>query len=219
MMGLIGQEPLTGLQRVNLSLAEGSTHAVLKLIDNALDFSNLQKDGLRLESHPVQTRQFIGEITQLFEVPAKAKGLELDGVIDAGVPDFFSTDPARLRQILSHLLSNAIKFTTTGRVGIQVSLPPRRDNATPTADGSLKLAFIVRDTGPGIPLEDLELLFQPHVQSGPTSGLRPGGTGLGLPISRRLAQLLGGDIRVASQPGQGSTFTLEVLVEAVETGD
>ena len=145
---------------------------------------------------PCSPRQVAADLSSLLSQLARSKGLEFRIDVADDVPEFFRTDPDRLRQILVNLVGNAIKFTDRGEVRLQVQKV------------DTKLRFAVVDTGSGITREQQQRLFQPFSQLDDSSARRHGGTGLGLVISRRFAVLLGGDLEVDSEPGRGSTFVL-----------
>ena len=198
LVGLLQDEPLTSDQRETVDLIETSAESLLKLISGLLDQARLGEGRMELEVVPLPVGAFTIEICDLFRGSAQAKGLALDCHIDASTPEIIYTDGQRLRQILSNLLSNALKFTSQGGVSVAVSA------------SSGRVRFSVRDTGMGITAEQLAKLFVPYAQADASIARRFGGTGLGLSISRELARLLGGDIAVESTPGQGTVFTLEV---------
>jgi signal transduction histidine kinase len=178
---------------------------LLEIINDILDLSKIEAGSLKVERRPCQPREIVGEVTELMRPRSNAKKLWLEVAVDDAVPDFIYTDPLRLRQILVNLLGNAVKFTERGGVRIDVRLD-QNDAGTPI------LHFDVHDSGIGIAAERLHDLFQPFSQLDTSLTRRFGGTGLGLVISRRLAQMLGGDISVTSVPGQGSTFSLTVAI-------
>ena len=157
---------------------------------------------MEAELLPVNLANDLREITELFQPVAASKGIGLTLVLAPDVPLLVMTDPMRLRQILANLLSNAVKFTTHGSVELTVTragLPmvPR-------------LRFEVWDTGSGIAAEAQRKLFEVYSQADATVSRRHGGSGLGLSIARHLAEMLGGTLTVESEPGRGSTFTLEI---------
>jgi len=179
--------------------------ALLRLIDDILDLSRIEAKRITLESVVCDPRGLVDDVVRLMKLRVGEKGLALKVDCDGAVPAAVCTDPARLRQILVNLVGNAIKFTARGEVRITVRVRSR------TAD-RLLLAFAVSDTGIGIPPDKIGHLFQLFIQADTSTTRRYGGTGLGLAISKRLAQLLGGDIEVASEPGKGSVFTATVDV-------
>ncbi|HEY1550577.1 MAG TPA: response regulator, partial [Kofleriaceae bacterium] len=173
---------------------------LLTLINDILDLSKIEAGMLDVRPEPVTIRRTIDDLRSAFAQVATQKGLELDFVVGAGV-DALETDPTRLNQIIKNLLSNALKFTEHG--GVTLTIEQHRD----------VLTFAVRDTGIGIPADQHERIFEAFRQVDAASTRKFGGTGLGLSISRDLARLLGGDLRVASEPGRGSTFTLALPIK------
>ena len=145
----------------------------------------------------------VGDTVLLFGPRAREKGLALVSDIESEVPRGVKGDPTRLRQVLNNLVSNAIKFTQAGEVGIELKLLGQ-----PAGD-SLALGFVVRDTGIGIPADKLEAIFEPFVQADGSTTRKFGGTGLGLAICRRIVRLMGGEIH-AENPGAGSRFVFDV---------
>lgn len=190
-----------------VDIAEGSAANLLRMVDNILDHSKLETGKMEAECLPVTLHEFLTEIIQLFHASALAKGIDILLEFAPGVPSIITTDPSRLRQILSNLLSNAVKFTETGSVRISVSA------AKAEADG--QIFFDVSDSGPGLTPSQMERIFQPYTQGDMSVARHYGGTGLGLSISLQLARLLGGDITVQSKEGYGATFTLAISVPEV----
>jgi PAS domain S-box-containing protein len=180
---------------------------LLALINEILDLSKIEAGKTTVEPTDCRVRHLIDDVLGVVLVRAQQKGLRLEAVFDDALPEILHTDAARLRQILVNLVGNAIKFTEQGSVRIAV----RPLNATPP----MKIQFAVSDTGIGIAPEMIHRLFQPFTQADTSTTRRFGGTGLGLVISKRLANLLGGDIEVASTLGRGSTFTLTINVSQV----
>ena len=172
---------------------------LLELINDVLDLSKIEAGRLEVERVNVSLRQIVDEVTSITRTRAEVKGLRLSVELVGALPDTIRTDPTRLRQILTNLAGNAVKFTSDGGVRIVVK---RADE-----DGRT-LRFEVLDTGIGIPPAKLSLLFRPFTQVDVSHTRRFGGTGLGLAISQRLAQALGGRIEVNSVPGEGSAFML-----------
>ncbi|WP_395332418.1 response regulator [Novosphingobium sp. BL-8H] len=178
---------------------ESSGNDLLTLINDVLDISKIEAGHLELEPQEVGVAALLGKLESAFAPSASEKGLALALSASAEVPEAIHTDPLRLEQVLKNFLSNAIKFTDSGEVALAVSR---------AATG--RIAFAVRDTGPGIATEQQEVIFEAFRQADGGIARKYGGTGLGLSISRELAHLLGGTITVESTPGQGSTFTLEL---------
>jgi two-component system, sensor histidine kinase and response regulator len=157
--------------------------------------------------------QLLGEVMAPFAPLARGKGIKLTHHVAADLPDCWLGDAVRLRQMLRHLVGNAIKFTPHGEVIVSVT------GETPvTASSVVHLHFSVRDTGIGIPPERQESIFAPFEQADASSTRRHGGVGLGLSIATRLVGLMGGQMRVDSTPGQGSTFHVRLALEPAQTG-
>jgi signal transduction histidine kinase len=183
-----------------VEIAEMSSNHLLRLVDNTLDHSKLEAAKMDVEKMPVIIDEFLDRIVELFHAAANAKAISLEMEIDPEMPDTITTDPTRLRQILSNLISNAVKFTSKG--GVKVVATQETLHST--------VEFKVQDTGPGISPEQTEKIFEPYAQADPSVSREHGGTGLGLSISSQLARLLGGEVRVESKPGEGATFTLSI---------
>ena len=196
----------TQLKWVNTICRSGAD--LLKLIDEILDFSKIEAQTPKLRLEEVSPRDMSDQLQPLFQCVAAEKELEFSVEIDVGTPETIHTDPHRLQQILRNLVSNAFKFTESGWVKVKF-LRPEVDAAPGDAgDSTSDLAISVSDSGTGIAAKNHEVVFQAFRQEESGSTRRYGGTGLGLAISRKLARLLGGDIRLESEPGVGSTFTL-----------
>lgn len=183
-----------------LGKVEKASEHLLSIINDILDISRIEAERLMLDRIPFRPADVLEKVTHLILPQAAAKGLEL--VVEPAPALAGMTllgDPLRLEQVLLNLLSNAVKFTATGTVAIGVGI------SHDTADAAM-LRFEVRDTGIGISAADQKRIFRPFEQVDSSMTRNYGGTGLGLPISRRLVQLMDGDIRVNSTPGQGSTF-------------
>ena len=171
---------------------------LLGIINDILDFSKIEAGKLAVESVPVDPRRAVDEAVATLEERARERGIGLVTAKAPNLPHAFVSDPVRLSQILLNLLSNAVKFTAQGEV--RLSVRPEGD----------QLIFSVSDTGVGMTSEQLERLFQPFEQADSSTTRKYGGTGLGLTISRRLAEIMGGDISVSSTPDSGSTFVLHL---------
>ncbi len=182
---------------------------LLALINDILDLSKIEAGQVSVLVEPMTIATALQALMEPLRPIAREKGLELTWTVDPGVPASMQTDPMRLAQVLKNLLSNALKFTAKGSVGLQVSRVP----------GGM-LAFAVRDTGIGIAEQQQQFIFDAFRQADGSTHRKFGGTGLGLSISRDLAGLLGGTLTVSSTPGQGSVFTLTVpvILELVEPG-
>ena len=186
-----------------------SGDALLNVINDVLDFSKIEAGKLDLEERPFDPRDVVDSTGAMLAPLAQAKGVELTLFIADSVPGTLRGDEHRLRQILTNLLANAIKFTDTGEVSV-------RAEANRAGEASARLRVQVRDTGIGIEREHLAQLFEPFTQADTSTTRRFGGTGLGLAISRRLVSLMGGELSGASEPGRGSTFRFEVPLEVVD---
>jgi len=193
---------LPGDHRHWLETTKSAADSLLGIIDDLLDFSKIEAGKLELEQMPFSPRDELNDILRALAIRAHGKGLELLGDVSAEVPDELWGDAGRLRQVLVNLVGNAIKFTHTGEVVVRVEL-----RAPVVTDQSVALAFMVRDTGVGIPREKQQLIFEAFAQADNSTTRKYGGTGLGLTIAARLATLMGGEIRVESEPGVGSVFT------------
>ncbi len=174
---------------------------LLGLINDVLDLSKIEAGRMEVERVACSPVQLVEEVVSLMRVRAIAKGLTLEARYEFPLPATIRSDPTRLRQVLTNLVGNAVKFTPSGQVEIAVrwAADPRRGEAT--------MAFAVRDTGIGVTPEQIGRLFQPFAQADSSTSRQHGGTGLGLSISSRLAEAMGGGIAVESRPGEGSTFT------------
>ncbi len=188
------------------NVIRASGNGLLGLIDEILDLSKIEAGQMQLEYQTVAVAEITDELRALFALLAKEKGLDFSIIVEPGVPSLIETDKTRLGQILKNLLSNALKFTTTGSVTLTIS----RDAGTPAAGSPAALAFVVQDTGIGIAPEKQPLVFEAFQQADGSTKRKYGGTGLGLSISRELAKLLGGEITLTSRPNEGSTFTVHL---------
>jgi PAS domain S-box-containing protein len=202
MAELLLDTQLSAVQREFAHTIVHSARALLALINDILDFSKIEAGKVELEHADFDLPQMLDEVVRLIGVEARAKDLRLSAEVDPAVPRVVSGDPARLRQALLNLCSNAVKFTRRGEVAVSVKVLDR-------APRSITLSFNVRDTGIGIPADRLEALFYPFSQVDASTTRRFGGTGLGLSIVKRLAELMGGRVGVDSREGVGSTFWFE----------
>ncbi len=201
MTGLLLQTQLTAEQRSYLEIVRTSGENLLQVINDILDFSKIEAGRLDLEHIEFDVRDTVEEAVDVLAVRALEKQLEIVGHVDASVPVRVKGDPGRLRQILVNLLGNAVKFTAAGNITVSASL------VLPAPAGSVpKVRFAVRDSGIGIPKDRQSQLFLPFSQIDSSTTRKYGGTGLGLAICRQLAILMGGDIGVESEHGDGSTF-------------
>ena len=200
---LLGKTPLDREQRHMLDLVHDSAGALLQILDDVLDFSRIEAGRLQLNEHAFDLRVMADGVLGLFASLAREKGVRLYASLDWRLAAEYRGDMMRVRQIVTNLLSNALKFTAQGRVELHVDL-------LADADGRHRLAITVSDTGIGMAQEQLDRLFQPFVQAEASTSRRYGGTGLGLTICRRLAHMMGGEIRLTSSAGYGTQATFEV---------
>lgn len=208
MLDLVLDTELSASQREYLGYARQSAHSLLGLLNDLLDHSKAESGKLLLEKIDFSVREIIANVFSPFVAQADAKGIELIWLVDEAVPEYLRGDPTRLRQILLNLVSNAIKFTDAGEVRVSATVES-------IDGGSTMLRFQVADSGPGLPPEKQQHIFEAFSQGDESITRRFGGTGLGLTICRDLVSLMGGRIWVESEPGRGSAFHFTtVLAEA-----
>ncbi|WP_017303198.1 PAS domain-containing protein [Spirulina subsalsa] len=205
MLTLLQDSPLNSEQRSHLNIAQFSADALLTLINDILDFSKIDAGKLELDILDFDLTQHLADFAQSMALTAQAKNLELILDISQLPPVQVQGDPNRLQQILTNLVSNAIKFTQQGEILLRCHLTPENNH--------LRLTVAVQDTGIGIRADKIPLLFNPFTQVDTSTTRKYGGTGLGLAISRQLCQLMGGDITLTSELGRGSEFVFEVLLQ------
>jgi len=215
MTSLLLDTPMTPEQRDSVSTIRTSGEALLSIINDILDFSKIESGKLEIEHHPFELVSSIEETLDLFAVQASTRKIELVYDIDPAVPLRLIGDANRLRQVLTNLVNNAIKFTPSGSVSIEVALDLSSD-PTLLRPRHRMVSIAVRDTGIGIPADRLDRLFKPFSQVDSSITRKYGGTGLGLAICQRLSALMGGSIRVHSEVNKGSVFTITIQVEAAE---
>ena len=209
MAELLARTPLTPDQRTRLETIQVSGRSLLTLLNDILDFSRLESKNLTVVHRPFRVRSVVEDCLEIMSPLASAKGLTLTSSAVENMVEALLGDQYRARQVLLNLLSNAIKFTPSGSVDVGLS-------SRPLDDGRIEVRFSVRDTGPGIVDDDLRLLFVAFQQLDGSSSRQYGGAGLGLAISKRLTELMGGTIRVESTPGRGSTFQFTIVGEPAE---
>jgi len=208
-LGDLSQAPGQRLQALH-AIQRSGVH-LLSIINDILDISKIEAGGLTVERFQFDPLQIIGEAMTLHREHAAEKGLRLSSDYRGEIPSSIEGDPARLKQILINLLSNAVKFTAIGSVRLETELVLSKEGP--------RLRFAVIDTGIGISEEQRLRLFQPFEQANQSTSRQYGGTGLGLAISGHLAQLMGGRIDVQSEPGDGSTFTVEIPTGSLDGVD
>ena len=219
MAGLLLDTELSTEQREMAETVKVSAETLLTLINDILDFSKIEAGELDFEQIEFDLRNTLEEAIELLAERAQSKSLELTCLIDPQAPQRVAGDPGRLRQILTNLVGNAIKFTAHGEVTLRVRIISE-------AKGEAQLLFEVEDTGIGVPAEARERLFHSFTQVDSSTTRKYGGAGLGLAICKRLTELMGGSIGVKSRPGVGSTFWFTANLRIVssdagilETGD
>lgn len=206
MTGLLLDTALDAEQRDYVESIRSSGDALLAIINDILDLSNIERGKLRLESLAFDLRVALDAVMELLTNRAESKGLQFACVVRSDVPNAVRGDSGRLRQILTNLIGNAIKFTEQGKVAVRVSLAKEYE-------ANALVRFEVADTGIGIASERQARLFQSFCQVDGSHARRYGGTGLGLAIAKQLAEHMGGTIGVDSEVGKGSTFWFTVLLE------
>ncbi len=203
MLQLLEREPLTDKQAHFVAAALSSADALLTAIGDVLDFSKIEAGYLELDSADFVLRNTVDNAIRLFAEKADAKRIELSYAVAPELPETVVGDSNRLRQVLINLVGNAMKFTDAGEIHITATL-------TATTRFGIEVRFAVRDTGPGIPAAQREIIFESFSQGDASMHRRHGGTGLGLAISRHLVSLMGGSLWVESEVGRGSTFYFTV---------
>lgn len=210
MTELLLRSELNDKQRRQLGIVKGSAEALLTLLNEILDYSKIEAQGVTVEITPYDPTVLIGDIVGLFVPHAEAKGLSLVEEISADLPHQLLGDAIHLRQILTNLLNNAIKFTRSGGITVRAWVEP-------AGAGRPQFCLAVSDTGIGIPADKQEIIFTAFTQADGSHSRSYGGTGLGLAICRRLAQAMQGSLQVVSTPGSGSCFTLKLPLCAGES--
>ncbi len=208
MSSLLAETPLNDQQRAYTETIAACGETLLGVINDILDFSKIESGGMELEEEDFDLQSSIEHILDIFGARAASLGIELLNQVERDVPSFIRGDDFRLRQILTNLVGNAMKFTERGEIFIGVRV------VETFPDGTLTLGFEVQDTGIGIPADKLERLFKAFSQVDSSTTRKYGGTGLGLAISEQLVRFMGGSITVQSQPGKGSTFSFTIRTRA-----
>ena len=203
MTDLLMRTELTERQTKFVNVISGSAKRLLTIINDILDISRIESGKLDLDTHEFSFRACVEDSVELVAGEAERKGIELDVFIASDVPESVTGDSGRIRQVLTNLVSNAVKFTSAGSVSVRVTSSAGADNVA-------KLSVEVADTGIGIPADVQKTLFAPFQQADTSISRRFGGTGLGLSISRHLIEMMGGQIRLDSTPGVGTTITFSV---------
>ncbi len=211
---LLAQTPLNGEQHKDLGMLRRSGKTLLGILNDILDFSKIEAGHMELSLAPFAVDELLATVAMMMGASAGGNDIELAVDVDPATPALLVGDALRLQQVLVNLAGNAIKFTPSGSVTVAL-------HSTVLPDGMVALRFVVRDTGIGMSDEQVGRLFMPFTQADSSMTRRFGGTGLGLAISRRLVELMGGSITVASRPGEGSVFmaalTLPQAVQAAQS--
>ena len=206
---LLEKSPLDDSQREYCRIILSASGLLLRLIDDILDFSKFQADTIQLEAIPFSPEQVLEDVLEMQAPMASSKNLRLQLECDADWPMQLLGDPTRFAQVITNLVSNAIKFTEQGQIRIRLHSQARKHVA--------ELLIEIEDSGIGIPAEELPKLFQPFSQADSSTSRRFGGTGLGLVISKRLVELMGGELSLTSVVGKGSTFQLQLQLPLAES--
>ena len=209
MAELILMDELPELQHERLIDLKTSSESLLEIINEILDISKIEADKLEIECVSFSLRKMIEKCVRLLAVKAFEKNIEMVCHIDPSLPDYYIGDPLRIRQILINLLGNAIKFTQTGYVGVFV-------NHFGTIGNNIAIKFLVKDTGIGIPEKRVPFIFKPYLQADNSTSRNYGGTGLGLTISKKMVEMMGGEISVHSKKGEGSEFSFTLMLSKTE---
>jgi CheY-like chemotaxis protein len=210
--GALAQSTLDANQQDLIHLVSESAKGLEAILSDILDFSKIEAGQLTLEVAPFVPSASLRNIVALMAVRIREKGIEFQVHFDGSLDETFEGDALRINQILTNLLSNAVKFTDSGVIDLSVTVSP-----VPTEPLGHRLKIVVRDTGIGFDEQVQERLFDRFEQADASFTRKYGGTGLGLPISSALLTLMGGQIAVASSPGQGSEFTVSIPLQAVKT--
>ncbi len=208
MTDLLLDTELTPEQRQSAELIRTSAESLLHVIDEILDFSKIEAGHVTLEEITLDLHALLESVVRLLAMRAFEKGVELILDLSPDVPRTVRSDPSRIRQVLTNLIGNAIKFTSQGEIVVTVGV-------TASANGDHDVRFSVRDSGIGIPQDKLEAVFEEFTQADVSTTRRYGGTGLGLAISRRIVRIMGGDLMARSGDGHGSEFWFTLTLSQV----
>ncbi len=199
------QTNLSTAQREYIEKVHSAGTSLLQIMNAILDFARMESETTEADRHPLRLRGVLADSLKAFAAQAASKGITLTAEVDPELPPLLLGDPARLGQILSNLLHNAVKFTEQGTVHVDCRVETRRENG-------LLLGCAIQDTGPGIPAERLPGLFEPFTQVDASTSRRHGGTGVGLALTKKLVEALGGNVSISSVPGEGTTVHFTVFL-------
>jgi PAS domain S-box-containing protein len=208
---LLTDTALSDAQKEQVGMIRRSGDALLTLLNDILDFSRIESGKMPIQPTAVEIRACLNEVADLYRATAHAKDVGILVDVDSDVPDALRTDPGRIRQILLNLIGNAVKFTPAGEVRVTA-----KRGAQEPGDGLFPILIEVADSGIGIPPDRIGRLFKPFSQADSSTTRQFGGTGLGLVICKRLAELLGGDVSLVRSSPSGTVFALELVLEIVE---
>lgn len=212
MLELVLDSDLPPEQKDYIRIANSSGQTLLSLLNSLLDLSKVEAGKMELENIDFNLRETLEETTKLFAPQAQGKGLEIAALIDASIPEYANGDPTRLRQIITNLLGNAVKFTEQGEIVLTARLQQHDD-------GQLQLHVAIRDTGIGIAADARHRIFEGFTQADGSTTRRYGGTGLGLTLSRKIVMQMQGQMWLDSTPGEGSTFHFTAMLEPARSPD
>lgn len=207
---LLGRSDLADSQRRLVRLLKSSSDNMLNLLNHVLELSKAESSSFALVETPFSVQAVTDEVVSTFEAAAREKEVMLRASIAPDVPPVVIGDPVAIRQILTNLVGNAVKFTAAGAVGLAIA-------AKELGTDAVTLAFAVSDTGIGIAAEEIDRIFNEFTQARYDTAMRYGGTGLGLTITRRLLALYGSSVQVRSAPGEGSTFSFDLRLSLPAT--
>ena len=203
--GVLAEEPLTDTQKQYIDMISSSGSHLLRIIEDILDFARIEAGKICIESEECSIKHILDKVESMMRPAAEEKGLEFGIRTKSGLPENIITDPGRLQQCLINLINNAVKFTEAGYVYLNVASEKRDDRPF--------IRFSVEDTGIGIPDKVREKIFSAFAQADESHTRKYGGTGLGLPITKQLAELLGGEVDLSSRQGKGSVFSIVIPLD------
>ena len=213
---LLGRTQLEPEQENYLNLLDGSAKNLMTLLNDILDFSKMESGKLSFHIVRFDFLNWVSQACGTYALQANAKNLKFNLDLDAQLPQFVEGDPQRLGQVLSNLLTNALKFTAQGQIEVSASLD---QDQTDLMAQQVRLRIAVKDTGIGVPLEQQKHVFEPFMQADSSITRNYGGTGLGLTICARLVKQMGGEFSLISQPGESSQFSFTVVLKLAESFD